>query len=204
VQIVTAARELFSTRGIDVPLEEIAQLAGIGIATLYRRFPTRQALIEEIFIERIELAASAAEEALGAADAWDGFCSYVVHLCQMQAEDCGLRDVLMMTFPAARDLELARRNGHALSTRVIERAQRAGTLRPDFSPEDLMYLLLANGTFVAATETIDREAWLRYVALFLDGCRAGNPPLPTGPLTARQMYRAMSTLSAAGRRSRGE
>jgi AcrR family transcriptional regulator len=147
-QIVTAARELFSERGIDVPLEDIARRAGVGIATLYRRFPTREALIEEIFAERLQQSVQAAEDALAADDAWEGFCAYVERLCQMQAQDRGFRDVLMMTFPTARSLEAARVKGHGLAKQVIERAKQQGTLREDFSLEDRIFVLLAKGTFV--------------------------------------------------------
>jgi len=72
-------------------------------------------------------------------------------------------------------------------------------LREDFSPEDLIFLLLANGTFVVATGGIKKHAWRRYVALVLDGCRAECAhPLPEPPLSERQMFRAMLKLSPAG------
>ena len=198
-QIVTAARELFSERGIDVPLEDIARCAGVGIATLYRRFPTREALIEEIFAERLQQSVQAGEDALAAEDAWTGFCTYVERLCEMHAQDRGFRDVLMMTFPRARSLEAAWVKGHDLAKQVIERAKQQGTLREDFSPEDLIFVLLANGTFVVATSGIKKNAWKRYVALLLDGCRAEcTHPLPEPPPTERQMFRAMLRLSPAG------
>ncbi|HEX6510506.1 MAG TPA: helix-turn-helix domain-containing protein [Chloroflexota bacterium] len=195
-QIVSAARELFSERGIEVPLEDIARHAGVGIATLYRRFPSRESLIEEIFVERLRQSVQAAEEALATDDAWSGFCTYVQRLCQMQAEDRGCRDILMMTFPTARSLEAVRIQGHVLAEQVIERAKQQGTLRQDFAPEDLIFLLLANGTFVVATSGIKKNAWKRYVALLLDGCRAESAhSLPEPPLTKRQMLRAMLRLS---------
>lgn len=196
-RIVTAARLLFAEHGLDVPFDEIARHAGVGIATLYRRFPTRQALIEEIFVVRLEQAVHAAENALAIDDAWEGFSAYVMQLCALQAEDCGLRDVLRTTFPTARSLEETRVRAHTLAKQLIARAQAAGTLRDDFSPEDLVFLLIANGAFVAATSLIIATAWRRYVALFLEGCRADRAhTLPEPPLSERQMFRAMLMMGA--------
>jgi AcrR family transcriptional regulator len=198
--IVTAAREVFAERGLDAPLEDVARRAGVGIGTLYRRFPTRQALIEEIFAARLEGMVQAAEESLAMEDAWEGFSTYLFRLCALQAEDCGVRDVLRTTFPTARNLESTRARGYALSVQLIDRAKEQGSLRPDFSPEDLPYLLIANGAFVEATSTIKRTAWKRYVALFLEGCRADRAhPLPEPPLSGDQMFRAMLAVSADNR-----
>ena len=199
-QIVTAAREVFAARGLDAPLEEVARRAGVGIATLYRRFPTRQALIEEIFAVRLERMVQAAEEALAMEDAWQGFSTYVFRLCALQAEDCGVRDVLRMTFPTAKSLEATRARGYTFLTQLVDRAKEQGSLREDFSPEDLVYLLIANGAFVAATGRIKPTAWKRYVALFLDSCRADRAhPLPEPPLSDNQMFRAMVAVSAQER-----
>jgi AcrR family transcriptional regulator len=199
-QIVTAASEVFAAHGLDVPLEEVARRAGVGIATLYRRFPTRQALIEEIFSTRLEQAVQAADEALAMEDAWEGFSTYIMRLCALQAEDCGVRDVLRMTFPTAKSLEETRARGYALLTQLIDRAKKQGSLREDFSAEDLPYLLIANGAFVAATSGIRRTAWKRYVALFLDSCRAERAhALPEPPLSGDEMFRAMLAVSADNR-----
>jgi AcrR family transcriptional regulator len=191
---------VFAAHGLDAPLEEVARRAGVGIATLYRRFPTRQALIEEIFSTRLEQMVQAAEEALRMEDAWEGFSGYLFRLCALQAEDCGVRDVLRMTFPTARSLEEPRARGYTLLTQLIDRAKEQGSLREDFSPEDLPYLLIANGAFVEATSKITRTAWKRYVALFLDGCRADRAhPLPEPPLSGDEMFGAMVAVSAEER-----
>lgn len=196
-RIVTAARQVFAARGLDAPLEEIARRAGVGIATLYRRFPTRQALIEEIFSTRLEQTVQAAEEALAMEDAWEGFSIYLFRLCALQADDCGVRDVLRMTFPTAKGLEETRARGYVLTVQLIDRAKEQGSLRDDFSPEDLVYLLIANGAFVAASSRIKPTAWKRYVALFLEGCRAERAhPLPEPPLSGDQMFQAMLAVSA--------
>src|SRR5450756_2928067 len=90
-RIVEAAQAAFAERGLDVPLEDVAGRAGVGIATLYRRFPTREDLIATCFERRVAEYARAADEALEAPEAWPGFCAYVERICAMQAADHGLR-----------------------------------------------------------------------------------------------------------------
>jgi len=80
-RILDAARDAFGERGLDVPLEDIADRAGVGIATLYRRFPTREALVAASFEAKLAAFAEAAEQALDSPDAWAGFAGFVVWAC---------------------------------------------------------------------------------------------------------------------------
>ena len=194
-RILEAAQAAFAEHGLDVPLEGVAEHAGVGIATLYRRFPTRDDLIAACFERRVAEYARLAEEALEAPDAWTGFCTYVEQICAMQAADRGLKDVLTRTFPNARALEAHRTRGYALSVRLIERARVEGALRADLVPEDLVLLLLANAGVVQGAGESAPEAWRRFVGLWLDGCRIeGAGPLPPPP-TPRQVMRAMRRLA---------
>jgi AcrR family transcriptional regulator len=201
-RLLKAARDIFAERGIDTPLEDIARRAGVGIATLYRRFPTREALIEAIFEEKAMEYVRAADEALNADDPWDGFRTYIERICAMQATDRGFTDVLTTTFPTAKALEAWRREGHKKASEVIRRAQEQGRLRDDFGSGDLIFILIANGAFLQATRDVAPNAWKRYVALLLDALRAGDTtPLPPPP-TDRELYRAMLAVSPRGRKDR--
>ena len=194
-RIVEAAQAAFAERGLDVPLEDVAGRAGVGIATLYRRFPTREGLIAACFERRVADYARAAEEALEVPDAWAGFCAYVERICAMQAADRGLKDVLTRTFPDAKTMEAHRTRGYELSVQMIERAQAAGTLRSDFVPEDLVLLLMANAGVVQGAGEAAPDAWRRFVALMVDGFSAeGAGPLPSPP-KPRQLMRAMRRMS---------
>jgi AcrR family transcriptional regulator len=196
-RIVEAAQAEFAEKGLDVPLEDVADRAGVGIATLYRRFPTRNDLIAACFERRLAEYANAAAEALEAPDAWEGFSHYVERICAMQAADRGLKDVLTRTFPAARDLEAHRTRSYELCVRMIERAKEAGSLRADFVPEDLVLLLMANAGVVQGSGDAAPDAWRRFVALMLKAFRAeGAGPLPPAP-SPRQMMRAMVGLSGS-------
>ncbi|HEY5488162.1 MAG TPA: helix-turn-helix domain-containing protein [Candidatus Limnocylindrales bacterium] len=194
-RIVEAARADFAERGLDVPLEDVAEHAGVGIATLYRRFPTRDVLIAACFERRLEEHARAAEEALEAPDGWSGLCAYVERVCAMQAADRGLKDVLTRTFPDAHRLEAHRTRGYAMAVRLVERAQAEGSLRADFVFEDLVLLLMANAGVVQGVGNAAPDAWRRFIRLMLDGFRSeGASELPPPP-SPRQMIAAMRRLA---------
>ena len=190
-RILAAAREVFAAQGIEAPLAEVARQAGVGIATLFRRFPTREALIAAVFGARMTAYADAVDVALADPDPWRAFCGYIETICAMQAEDRGFTDVLTMTFPGAEALECDRTRAYDGLVTLIRRAQEAGRLRADFVPEDLVLVLMANAGVVTATGDAAPDAWRRVVAYLLQSFRAdGAEPLPAPP-SPRGIYRAM-------------
>ena len=205
--IVAVARDVFAEQGLEAPLEAIAARAGVGIATLYRRFPTREKLVAAALTEKVAEYAEAAEQALAAADPWDGFAGFVRRICELQAGDRGLSDLLSMTLSADEHVEQLRRVANSRVTMLIDRAKAGGQLRGDFVGEDLVLLLIATAAVTHVTRADAPEAWRRFVALALDSFSTrGSPPrpdsaLPDPPSTA-QMTRAMIRL--AGERGCGE
>ncbi len=200
-RILAAARSVFAEQGLAAPLEEIAGRAGVGIATLYRRFPTREDLILASFEREMDVYVDAVNEALQAPDAWSGFRGYLERVCAMQAGDRGLQSLLTMSFPTAKAFEQQRRRAYQGFVEVIQRAKAEGTLRQDFVPEDLPLVMLANAGVVQGTREDAPDAWKRLVALFIDGCRAERAvPLPPPP-TPAAMYHVMIRLARAWRRS---
>lgn len=192
-KILGSARALFSAYGVDAPLEDVAARAGVGIATLYRRFPSREALLAELFAAEFEQNHQAADAALGFEDPWQGFCFYLERICEMQAGDLGLREALTIALPGDRRLEASRVELREKMQRIIGRAQVQGTLRKDITPEDLAFVAWANSSIVAATASVAPKAWRRFFALILDGLRTANASeLPQPPLTQRQLFRALT------------
>ncbi len=194
-RIVEAAQALFAERGIDVTREEIAQRAGVGMATLRRRYPTRADLVAGVFEEKMWLFAIGARKALKDPDPWHGFCRYVASLCAMQTADRGFSDVLTMTFPSAARFEAARAQAYADFSELMRRAQAAGALREDFVAEDLIILLMASaGVVAAAGKTAPRSA-PRLIGYLLQAFAApGAGPLPPPP-SSRQIYKAVTRLT---------
>jgi AcrR family transcriptional regulator len=194
--IVAVAREVFAEQGLAAPLEAIAARAGVGIATLYRRFPTREKLVAAALTEKVAEYAEAAEHALTDADPWDGFAGFVQRICELQAGDRGLSDLLSMTLSADEQVEQLRRAANDRVVTLIERAKADGALRADFAGEDLVLLLIATAAVMYVTRADAPGAWRRFVALALDAFRRQDSPgLPEPPTTA-QMTRAMLRLAA--------
>jgi AcrR family transcriptional regulator len=201
--IVTAARQVFCDHGLEAPLEQIARQAGVGIATLYRRFPSRAALLDAVLADNLQAHMDAAEQALDMDDPWEGFASYLEQSCRLQAADRGLNDVMGMRFPRATGVETAKARLFELVARVVDRAQQSGQLRADLTLEDLALVTWANTRILPACRAAGApDAWRRHLGLLLDGFRAGRAhPLPQPPMSPRQVHRAMLTL---GRRSAGD
>lgn len=181
--LVAAAREVFAADGLHASLDEIARRAGVANATLYRRFPDRCRLVEAVFVEQMADYAAAAARALDADDAWEGFAGFARHLCRLQAEDQGLSELLTTTlFDAEAPIAEQRRLTLDRVEHLIARARDEGGLRPDFTHQDLVVLLMANAGIVHRTRTHARGAWERHLAFVLDGLRdpvrPGDPPAP--------------------------
>ena len=204
--IVAVARDVFAEQGLEAPLEAIAARAGVGIATLYRRFPTREKLVAAALVEKVAEYTDAARQALAAADPWEGFAGCVERICELQAGDRGLSDLLSMTLSADEQVEELRRTANELLISVIDRAKAAGALREDFVGEDLVLLLIATAAVTQVTRADAPEAWRRFVALALDSfssraaqarpaqARPGSA-LPDPPSTA-QLTQAMIRLAS--------
>ena len=190
------AREVFAEQGLEAPLEAIAARAGVGIATLYRRFPTREKLVAAALAGKVAQYAEAAEQALAVPDPWAGFAGFAQRICELQACDRGLSDLLSMTLSAGEQVEQLRRTANENVITLIERAKASGTLREDFVGEDLLLLLIATAAVMHVTRGDAPDAWRRFVALALDAFRCRDSPGLPEPPSAVQMTRAMLRLAA--------
>jgi AcrR family transcriptional regulator len=148
--IVGAARQVFCDHGLEAPLEQIARQAGVGIATLYRHFPNRAALLDAVLADTVQAHVEVAEQALAMDDPWEGFASYLEQSGRLQAADRGLNDVMGMRFPRATAVEAAKTRLYELVGQVVDRAQQSGQLRADLTLEDLAFLNWANTRILPA------------------------------------------------------
>jgi AcrR family transcriptional regulator len=199
-RILAAARRLYAREGLGVSMASIAREAGVGKATLSRRFATKDELVAAVFAERMDAYATAVTVALDDPDPWHGFTGYIHAICAMQAADRGFADVLTMTFPAAKALEARRAEAYNGLLDLIARAKNTGHLRDDFTDQDVVILLMANAGVVNAAGDAAPDTWRRLVAHLLRSYAApGAPlsPLPEAPEPAA-LYRAMVRLSRTG------
>lgn len=201
--IVAAAADVFAEQGLEAPLEEIALRAGVGIATLYRRFPAREHLVAAALVEQATKYADAAKQALAVTDPWEGFVNFVRRICELQADNRGLSDLLSMALPADEHVEQLKKAANDQVIELVRRAKECGRLRQDFAGEDLMLLLIANAAVVHVTRADAPRAWRRFVALVLDALehrddahRGDARHLPAPP-SSDEMARAMLRLARA-------
>jgi AcrR family transcriptional regulator len=199
-RLVDAARLEFAEHGLDVSLRQIALRAGVGEPTLRRRFPSKDQLVAEVFHDKVALYADEAERALGNPDPWEGFSGFVRAVTRMQLDDRGFADVLTMTFPVTMRAETQRRRAYMALSALIERAQRHGSLRRDFSPEDIVLVLMAHAGVVSAAGSLVPAFSERLIAYFLEAFAAPETgELPEAPSSAAT-YRALLRASMARER----
>lgn len=170
-KLLDAAAEVFAARGLDAPLEHIAKQAGVSIGTLYAHFPTRDALFDAIFPERLAALDRVAADALADPDPWRGFVTFLEGVFALQAEDRGLNDAISRRVPLSGEMEdvCARGVGHA--DKIIARAREAGLLRADFTAADLAVLTSAVSQVIRTAP----DGWRRFLRLHLDGVRQQAP-----------------------------
>ena len=168
--------------------------AGVGVGTAYRRFPNKEALIDEIFEERIREIVAVLERALDLDDPWQGLQMFIADLLRFQAEDRGLKQAFHQRDESRERLTESKARLQPMITELIERSQAAGKLRADVSPTDVMVGVMMLGNVIDATRDVSPDAWGRYLVLVLDGLAAGRDAateLPGEPLTPEQFDEAL-------------
>jgi AcrR family transcriptional regulator len=188
--LVVAAREVMGAQGLDAPFDEIARRAGIGNATLYRRFPRRIDLIAAVFADRMAEHAAAVDDALAAADAWAGFCGYVEKAAAMQVHDRGIADLVTLDLAMAPEIEALRAAAFDGMVRVIERAKTSGALRADCTAEDVLVIQQANAGVVERAHRAAEPSSRRLIHLLLDGLRAASATDGPPPPSRKRMLQA--------------
>ncbi|GCB44515.1 TetR/AcrR family transcriptional regulator [Streptomyces sp. NL15-2K] len=197
-RIIAAARRMFARDGLNASMASVAREAGVGIATIFRRFPTKEELVAAVFADRMDAYADAVAVALDDPDPWHGFIGYLETACAMQAADSGFADVLTTTFPTAKAMEERRNEAYEGMVELIDRAKATGRLREDFDPSDLVLVHMANAGVVNATGDAAPDAWRRVVALLIQSFEApARGPLPASP-EHDALYRAMLRAGPAG------
>lgn len=179
--ILDAALEAFAEDGLEVGFHEIARRAGVGVGTVYRRFATKEELIEALFLDRVDEVVAFAEEALADDDAWHGLETFLVRNLELQSANRGLHQLIFQSAAATPCAARGRERIAPLVMQLVERAQAQGTLRDDVAALDIGTVRQVLGKFMEATIDADPELWRRMLALFLDGLRTrrdGPTPLP--------------------------
>lgn len=177
-RILEAARRLLAERGLNVAYDEIAREAETGVGTVYRRFPTRTALFEELFHDRVDAVVAIAERGLRVEDPWEGLCQFLREDFELQADDRGLREFMLGRATGSALHQAARARIGPLVDELVQRAQASGDLHPDIGPGDLEIVLSMLGGLMDASATVAPELWRRYLDIILGGMRSSDSPEP--------------------------
>ena len=190
-RILAAARELFAERGLDITLDNVAEHAGVGVGTVYRRFANKQELIAGVFEENVERMAEQAENAHDNPDPWTGLVDFFGYMCQHMAGNRGLGEVLVTLDDNEERFACVKERMQPAIARVIDRAKAAGELRPDAEAGDFFALIHMVDWIADFARPVNPDIWRRYFAVILDGLRCETKerqPLPERPLTDQEIH----------------
>jgi AcrR family transcriptional regulator len=165
-KLVAAARDVFTEFGGSAPLEDVAERAGVGIGTLYRHFPTRQALLEAVYAGEVDAMARAADGLSGEAP-WEALEHWLRQYAGFAATKRALTEALLEAAPDSDVLLACRTTIVNAGTPLVERAQHAGAVRPDTDFSDIIRMV--GGVSVVPTTDPDQKE--RMLQIVLDGLR---------------------------------
>jgi AcrR family transcriptional regulator len=192
-RIMEAAAEVFGERGLAATLDAVAERAGVGVGTVYRRFPDKEALVDALFEERIDEVRAIADEAALIEDGWDALATFMERALEMHCHDRALKELVFSTAHGQDRVARARRRIKPAVETLFARARASGKMRADVDVNDLPILQLMVTAVIDYTQDADAPGiWRRYLAILLDGLRAEHTPLAPASLTDDELDGAMA------------
>jgi AcrR family transcriptional regulator len=177
-RVLAAARTVFAEHGREAQMDDVARHAGVGVGTVYRHFPTKEALVTALALDLFEGLITAAREALTIEDPWEAFTHALWAGGSLLASDRAFTEIASQTeMPISPELvgEL-----NTIFAQLIQRAQDAGALRSDLVLDDIAMFMCGIGAATAKPHECP-HAWKRHLVIVIDGLRAANASasLPT-------------------------
>jgi AcrR family transcriptional regulator len=170
-RVLLAARTVFAEQGADAQMDDVARAAGVGVGTVYRHFPHKEALMGELVAQRFAAFRAHAQEALAAGgDPWEAFEGLVRRNAEVMATDAALQHAIAREPAAWAYAESERRELLRLAGELIDRARAAGAIRSDFTVADMPALMCG----LSATMGMPHFDWRRHLDIVLGGIRAGD------------------------------
>ena len=200
--VLDAARELFAEEGLGITLNDIAHHAGVGVGTVYRRFPDKAQLIEELFEQRLEDLVAIASGALDDPDAWHGLKTFLRRALELQANDRGVKDLITAGTDGLDRVATIRARLQPIGLELVRRAREAGQIRGDVEATDLSIIQLMLSTLIDASRDVAPDLWRRYLGIITRGLSVHpdqEPELEDPPLPPDQVDHVMSFLKPARR-----
>jgi AcrR family transcriptional regulator len=172
-RVLTAARAVFAEQGHDAQMDDVARRAMVGVGTIYRHFPTKEALIEALALESFERLAAAGRTALTVSDPWEALVQLLWAGAEIMAGDRALSEIvaeipgpIMLPPELGQELNLT-------TTELLRRADEAGVLREGVVFDDVPMLMCGVAAATCKSHAYP-DAWRRHVAIVIDGLRASS------------------------------
>jgi AcrR family transcriptional regulator len=170
--ILQTARKLFAERGTSVTLNDIAHAAGVGVGTVYRRFPDKEALLDALSVEKFAALVDLIGDAVAVPDPRDALRGYLHAILELRVRDRALHEVLARLEADSTEAAGYRTQLAAGADALIARAREAGAVRDDFGTADFPILMTMIGA-ITGQDMIESGAWRRWADLLVD---AVSPP----------------------------
>ena len=195
-RILDAASALFAERGVQVSLDEVAERAGVGVGTVYRRFADREELVNAVLESRIKEILAIAEEAQRNPDPWEGLKFLLEHGAEFHGRNRALKQ-LMFSAPGGRKwVDSVRERMRPISAALVEAAQAQGKLRADLDTLDVPLMMMTLASLIEFTKGTDN--WRRLLGVVFDGLvtqRDTPTELGADPATIEELMAAMKRSS---------
>jgi AcrR family transcriptional regulator len=168
--VLDAAAEVLAEQGPNASVDEIARRAGVGHGTVFRRFPTKEALVTAVVCKQVDEVSESAAALLDRPDAGEAFDAFVWQIAEVYARHRGIFEAMPL---CAESPEIVESKGrfHEVVTELVSRAQAQGAVRGDLAAGDVP-VLVGSAILGSTWSPGDDEPWRRYVAIVLDGMRA--------------------------------
>ncbi|MFG1843016.1 TetR/AcrR family transcriptional regulator [Micromonospora sp. NPDC049175] len=171
-RVVVAARETFAEAGLEAPMREVARRAGVGVATLYRHFPTRAELVTTVLTDRVQACGVQMRHALDDPDPWRALSGTIVEFADRQVHDQALNEALLGSGELSAAFRDERREHSRALDVLVDRARAAGVLRDGVDVDDVRAALLAIASLRRLPPTAAARVVGRVTGLVLAGIRA--------------------------------
>lgn len=179
--VLEAARDVFATQGATAPLAAVAERAGVGMGSLYRRYGSKVELLQQLCVAAMKQAHAAADEALASEDPWTGLADYVRACAELRS---GALAPLAGQIETTPEMLRVYRQGRGLVEEIVGRAHRDGSLRADATALDVAWLIEQFSRRAPDALDADEESRIRarLLTIALEGLHApGTHPLPGRP-----------------------
>jgi AcrR family transcriptional regulator len=195
-RILEAAAEVFTERGLEATLDDVARHAGVGVGTVYRRFPDKASLADALFDARIDALVEMAEQAKEQPDAWAALVWFLERSTEMMAGDRGLRQILLFAAHGHDRIASARGRMRPAIASLVKRAQADGQVRADLAATDIPIIEFMLAAISEYTRHVRPALWRRFLPLMLDALRPARDaamPLPEPEVSPKEMVEILNS-----------